>query len=219
MLTALLSGHVCEKFGKLHFLRGNGNSWDTPRKITKSGRFNCSYPQICLNDETQHMHVVWEDKRPGYKNIAIFYDFFHENRFEGNRKISVDLTNTFVPAITCDNKDNLSVVWSTLEEDYIGKLYFRQRIDNSWGEAIELAERGIINSLLTDTLGNIHFLWGDGYHIFYKIQSESFWTKTIKIEGEEARIRIDKKNNVHLVVQKIRDRKNYILIHNIFRFK
>lgn len=219
ILTAILSGHVCERFGKLYLIKGDGNSWDTPKKITKDGRFSCSHPQICLNDEIQHVHFIWEDERLGYRNKAIFYDSFHENRFEGNRKISIDLANPFAPFIACDNKDNLYVVWSTFERNDIGKLYFRYRIDNSWSEAIELADRSVINSISTDTFGNIHFVWGDGAHIFYKIKCESFWTKTIKIDGQKARFCIDKKNDAHLVIQKIRGSRYYVLMHNIFRFK
>ena len=44
--------------------------------------------------------------------------------------------------------------------------------DNSWSEVIELANGSVINSLSTDASGNIHFVWGEGYHIFYKMKCE-----------------------------------------------
>jgi beta-xylosidase len=159
------------------------------------------------------------DERLGYRNKAIFYDSFSENRFAGNKKVSIGSVNAFAPSIISDSKDNLYVVWSTFEGDGMGKLYFRCRIDGSWSREAELADRGVIESLLVDSEGNVHFVWGDGSNIFHKVKCESFWTKTVNIEGQNARICIDRKNKVHLFIYKTVKEGYYVLIHNILQSK
>ncbi|MCP5107598.1 MAG: hypothetical protein GY950_29690, partial [bacterium] len=221
IITAILSGHVGEKFGKLYLLEGDGESWGRPLKITKEGRFSCSSPQICLNDGMKHVHLVWEDARRGYNRKAIFYDSFRENGFGGNRKVSGGLTraDTFAPAIACDDVDNLYIAWSTFEGDNVGKLYFRQRIKNQWSESTALAEKSVLSSLTIDNSSNIHLVWENGYNVFYKINCKSSWTKTKKFEGQRAEMCVDKENNVHLLIVRYRNIEDYKFVHHVFKFR
>lgn len=215
ILTAIFTGHTTKEFGKLFLIQGNGVSWSEPRRVTKTGRFSTLNPSICLNDEMDILHIVWEDERFGYWKRTIYYDSFDGNNFSGNERISGKVLGASLPSIACDNKNNIYVVWSTFDKNDAGKLYFRERINNSWSDIMELTSRGVINSVTTDTLGNVHFVWGDGSQIYYKIKTESFWTKTVTFIGDKARICIDKANDVHFLLLRREEQRKYALIYSI----
>ncbi|MBC2702899.1 MAG: hypothetical protein HF976_16125 [ANME-2 cluster archaeon] len=217
ILTAIFTGHTAKEFGKLFLIQGNGISWNKPRRVTKTGRFSTLNPSICLNDEMDILHIAWEDERLGYKKRTIYYDSFDGDDFSGNKRISGKLLGASLPSIACDNKNNIYIVWSTFDKDGAGKLYFRERINNSWSDVMELASKGALNSVTTDTLGNVHFVWDDGSKIYYKIKTESFWTNTVTFIGDKARIFIDKANDVHFLLLRREEQRKYALIYNILK--
>lgn len=200
ILTALLSGHVGKDFGKLFLIKGDGISWSVPRRITKRGRFSCLFPAICLNDEMDVLHIVWEDERLGYWKKAIYYDSFDGSKFVGNIKINENRHKAFFPSIACDSENNVYVAWSALENENSQGLYYRERVKNSWSKIVKLSDKGGINSVTTDSLGKIHILWEDGYQIHYKLRIGLSWSKTVIMDGIKARISTDMKNNVHLLL-------------------
>ena len=217
ILASIFTGHTAKEFGKLFLIQGNGISWNKPRRVTKSGRFSTLNPSICLNDEMDILHIVWEDERLGYRKRTIYYDSFDGDDFSGNKRISGKLLGASLPSIACDNKNNIYVVWSTFDKDGAGKLCFRERINNSWSDVMELASNGVINSVTTDTLGNVHFVWDDGSKIYYKIKTESFWTNTVTFIGDKARIFIDKANDVHFLLLRRKEQRKYALIYSILK--
>lgn len=219
ILTAIFTGHSTKEFGKLFLICGNGISWSEPRKITKSGRFSTLNPSICLNDEMDFLHIVWEDERLGYWKRTIYYDSFDGNKFSGNEKISGKVIGASLPSIACDNKNNIYVVWSTFDKKNLGKLYFRERINNVWSNVMPLAINGVINSITSDNFGNIHFVWDDGSQVYYKIKSESFWTKTVTFIGNKAKICVDKANNVHFLLLRKKEQEKCTLIYNKLEYK
>ena len=219
IFTAIFTGHTAKEFGKLYLIEGNGISWSEPRKITKTGRFSALNPSICLNDKMNILHIVWEDERLGFWKKAIYYDFFDGNNFSGNKRISGKVRGASLPLMACDNRNNIYVVWSAFNKNDIDKLYFREKINNSWSDVIELASKGIINSVATDTLGNVHFVWDDSSQIYYKIKTKSFWTKTVTFIGNKARICIDEANDVHFLLLRRKEQKKYTLIYNRLQYK
>ncbi|MGB3459401.1 MAG: hypothetical protein WBB08_08935 [Halobacteriota archaeon] len=219
ILTAIFTGHTAKEFGKLYLIQGNGVSWSESRRVTKTGRFSTLNPSIYLNDEMDILHIVWEDERLGYWERTIYYDSFDGDNFSGNKRISGKVRGVSLPSIACDNRNNIYVVWSTFDKDDAGKLYFRERINNSWSDAMELASRGVINSVTTDTLGNVHFVWDDGSQIYYKVKTESFWTKTVTFIGDKARICIDKANDVHFLLLRREEQRKYALIYSRLEHK
>lgn len=200
ILTALLSGHVGKDFGKLFLIKGDNISWSVPRRITKRGRFSCLFPAICLNDEMDILHIVWEDERLGYWKKAIYYDSFDGSNFVGNIKISENRHKAFFPSIGCDSENNVYVAWSALENENSQGLYYRERVKNSWSKIVKLSDKGGINSVTTDNLGKAHILWEDGSQTHYKLRIGPSWSKTVVMNGIKARICADWRNNVHLLL-------------------
>jgi hypothetical protein len=214
ILTAIFTGHTGKAFGKLFLIYGDGMSWSEPRRITKPGRFSASNPSICLNDELDTLHIVWEDERSGYWNKTIYYDSFGGNDLSGNKKISGRIRRASMPAIACDSRDNIYVAWSTFDKDDSFRLYFRERLNNSWCPIVELPGSGIVNTVVADTLGSVHLVWGDGSQIYYKIRTRSSWTKTAAFLGNRAKIFIDQENCVHLILVVRKDQQKDTLLYN-----
>lgn len=219
ILTAIFTGHTGREFGKLFLIEGNGVSWTDPRKITKTGRFSTLNPSICLNDEMDILHIVWEDERTGYWNRTIYYDSFDGHNFSGNKRICGNIRRASLPSIACDNNNNIYAAWSTFDNHDSYKLYLRERLNNSWRQIVELSSSGIMNIITTDNLGNVHFVWDDGSQIYYKIKTESFWTKTTTFIGNKAKITIDKKNNVHVVLLRREKERKCSLIYNRLEYE
>lgn len=219
ILTAIFTGHTAKEFGKLFMIQGNGVLWDRPRRVTNRGRFSTLNPAICLNDEMDTLHIVWEDERLGYRERTIYYDSFDGDNFSGNKRISGKVLGASLPLIACDNRSNIYVVWSTLDRGSGSRLHFRERIGNSWSDVIELAMGVVGDSITTDTLGNVHFVWQDGSQVYYKIKTKSSWTKTVTFVGSRARISVDSKNGIHLVLLRRQEERKCALICNQLKYK
>lgn len=203
IFTAPLSGHVCKDFGKLFLIKGDGFSWQKPIRITDKGKFSSEEPNICLNDQKDVLHIVWVDHRYGFRNRAIYYDSFMKNRLVRN----IELTNheqlIFSPVITSNPENsNIIVAWSILGEDGLGKLFCRERSYDKWLEAVELSEKGLMNDMTFDYLGNVHSVCSDNYNIYYQQKIKDAWIKALKLDASRAKLSVDMRNDIHLVVRR-----------------
>jgi hypothetical protein len=199
VLAAPLSGHICKDFGKLSVITGDGVRWREPMRITDRGRFSCGQPSICLNDRTDTLHCVWMDERHGFRERAIYYGYSAGKRFSSNTRVSKHNQMVFSPFISCDQQDNVHMAWSTMGRDKLGSLYYREQRGGTWQNIVELSEKGLMNDMAVDLLGNVHCAWSNGNNAYYQVKANDGWSKAHTLGSRRAKLCVDESNDIHLV--------------------
>jgi hypothetical protein len=200
IFSAIITGHTSREFGKLYLIKGDSISWIEPVRITKQGRFSCSNPVICLCDEKDILNIAWEDERHGYRRKAVYYDSFSDNRFLGNREISMTKYEAFSPLVTCDDGNNIFLACSTSENEEQHNLSYSERIGDAWSKPVELADNGIVTSINVDNARNVHIMWVQSNKINLKMKLGLQWTKTITFDAHSAKSLVDSAGNIHIVL-------------------
>lgn len=199
IFTAIFSGHASKEFGKLFSIRGNGEFWSDPIRISKRGRFSCSNPQICLCDKENILNIAWEDERRGYWKREVYYGSFSGSKLSGNKRPNKCKNEGYSPLITCDDENNVYLLWNTSENEEMDILCYREKIDNIWSWPEKLLEKGTVSFINVDNLRNIHIMWATGGKIYLKMKIDSVWSNTITFDGVNAKSFIDIANTIHIL--------------------
>ena len=219
ILTAIFTGHTSKEFGKLFLIQGNGMFWIDPIRITKRGRFSCTNPKICLCDKESVLNIAWEDERNGYWTREVYYDSFSQKEFSGNRRVSENRNEGHSPLITCDDENNVYLLWNSSKNEELNVLWYRERIDNIWSESLKLPDRGIANSIGVDNLRNVHIMWANEDRIFLKMKIDSVWSDAIIFDGMNAKSFVDTANNIHILQLNFRNEKQSVFTYRKFVWK
>lgn len=214
ILTAPFSGHICKDFGKLFMIKGDGVSWGKSMRITDNGKFSCKQSSIFLNQQSDILHIVWVDHRHGFRERAIYYDSFIKGMFCNNVKVSQNNQMLFSPFVSCDREDNIQIAWSIIDRDSLGKLCYRERRRGRWQDVVELSNKGLINDMTVDLSGNVHIVWDDEHHVYYQTKMGERWGDARTLDGKMAKVGIDERNDVHLVILRRRNNGQDSLVYN-----
>ena len=184
--------------------------WSAETNISNIDEYNSDTPASVI-DSKDNIHIVWSEEGQN-RDREIYYKMYHNRirEWSGTQTISNLLTSDYgsvYPVIKVDYKDNLHIIWRVagLSSQNIN---YRYSINGIWSEIITVTScnQTVFSHDLTPTAkGNIFFIWGNDYDLYYKIYShetktwttEQQLTNTTKHDGQPS-VDSDINSNIHL---------------------
>jgi hypothetical protein len=159
-----------------------GTTWTTKRLTYNSGISN--YPTIAI-DSSNHIHVVWDDRTPGNREI-----YHKRSTDEGatwtTKRLTHNSGDSNSPDIAIDSSNHIHVVWYDWTPG-INEIYYKKSTN---GGAIWTTKRMTYNpgnsahpEIAIDSSDHIHVVWYDyspgNWEIFHKksIDGGKSWSK------------------------------------------
>ena len=154
---------ILSKYEIYYATKPSGDPWSTPVNISKNSG-DSLYPAIAT-DNSNNLHVVWEDLTPG--NYEILYSISMDGGLTWPTQVNIsdsDDSSVF-PDIATDSNNGLHVVWSDWTPGNLEVYYASKPSDGSWStpENISNSEDDSNTPAIAvdNSSRNLHVVWSE----------------------------------------------------------
>ena len=176
----------------------SSRTWSSVEVVSTVSTGNSRYPEIDVDMEN-NIHIVWEDTMD-YDGAGSDFDIFYRKKntatdvWETTQVVShISTTSAFKADISVDKSENVNIVWcdgTDYNSSGTDSDIFYKQWDNdlsSWSEtsvvSTESTSGSLTPSILSDSLGNVYFLWDDTTDYAGSGTDSDIFFKSINPEG------------------------------------
>jgi len=183
--------------GNYIFSTGNPISETEIKANDTSDNTNQTDPAIA-SDSDDNFYVAWADDRDG--DLNIYWEKFSSLGIPqwGNTKITTNVSNQYSPEIAIDSSDNIYISW-TDEQNGDSDIY-TQKFDTSgneiWSDPLqvntdETSTHQYSSSLVTDSAGDIYYVWTDERNDNLDIYGQKFNSSGVSYWSDDVRANLN----------------------------
>jgi len=190
-----------------------GVAWSYWKRLTFSYPNWSRTPDIIV-DSSDNLHLVWEDDKPGNKEIYYKKSTDAGTTWTAAKRLTWTAGGSVFPAICVDSSNKIHVFWN---DDTPGnnEIYYRKSTDGgtTWSSVQRLtwtAGSSENPTVAADSLGNLQLMWSDytpgDYEVFYRKSTDGggTWSSSKRLtwtagESEFPAISVDSSNQIHVV--------------------
>ena len=140
---------------EIYYSKFDGDSWTTPVNISRSPK-QSYYPNIAIGPD-DNPHVVWEERKRGYR---IYYSFYDGSSWSTPHSLdSLTGESGYLPDLVVDQQNNVHIVWGG-ESPALWYVFYNGM---SWSSPCDLSIAASVNALIPDITVDhtncLHLVW------------------------------------------------------------